>query len=256
MCLHNAVVLPPTPLQNVLLSKCLQPCDSASNVIVKRSVLYLFINLRCAESVCLYYGLRVCGQKYIITTDFHHLYIIIRHLQAKITNFISFKHVFGPRIVPKVDEFIFHAICNILEWNNKRIFHQINVCVENFRKVQHKLLMKPSKVLNNFRCYINNHFINSSCGTISNIAKFIARAFRFQLSNFSTNALRIPCGCRLTLFSCWNMSARYAMRKINGYFLDWIPFRFFLPHWEFILIHVPLSCILHKACIWAYYYAY
>jgi len=53
----------PTPLQNVLLSKCLQPCDSTSNAVIKRSVLYVFINLRCAESVCLYYGLRVCGQK-------------------------------------------------------------------------------------------------------------------------------------------------------------------------------------------------
>jgi len=37
--------------------------DSASNAVVKRSV---FINQRCAECVCLYYGLRVCGQKYII----------------------------------------------------------------------------------------------------------------------------------------------------------------------------------------------
>ena len=40
--------------------------DSASNAVVKRSVLSGFINQRCAEFVCLYYGLRVCGQKYII----------------------------------------------------------------------------------------------------------------------------------------------------------------------------------------------
>jgi len=39
--------------------------DSASNAVVKRSVLSVFINQRCAECVCLYYGLRVCGQKYI-----------------------------------------------------------------------------------------------------------------------------------------------------------------------------------------------
>jgi len=31
-----------------------------------RSVLSVFINQRCAECVPLYYGLRVCGQKYII----------------------------------------------------------------------------------------------------------------------------------------------------------------------------------------------
>jgi len=74
MCLHNPAVLPPTPLQNVVLSKCLQLCDAASNAIVTRSVLYVFINLRCAERVCLYYGLRVCGQKYIIIIVFHHLY--------------------------------------------------------------------------------------------------------------------------------------------------------------------------------------
>jgi len=39
--------------------------DSASNAVVKRSVLSVFINQRCAECVCLYYGLHVCGQKYI-----------------------------------------------------------------------------------------------------------------------------------------------------------------------------------------------
>ena len=40
--------------------------DSASNAVVKRSVLSVFINQRFAESACLYYGLHVCGQKYII----------------------------------------------------------------------------------------------------------------------------------------------------------------------------------------------
>ena len=40
--------------------------DSASNAVVKPSVLSVFISQRCAECVCLYYELRVCGQKYII----------------------------------------------------------------------------------------------------------------------------------------------------------------------------------------------
>jgi len=43
--------------------------DSASNAVVKRSVLSVFINERCAECVCLYavcYGLRVCRQKHMI----------------------------------------------------------------------------------------------------------------------------------------------------------------------------------------------
>ena len=38
--------------------------------VVKRYVLYVFIKLHCTESVCLYYGLRVCGQKYIIIVLF------------------------------------------------------------------------------------------------------------------------------------------------------------------------------------------
>jgi len=38
--------------------------DSASNV--KRSALSVFINQRCAECVCLYYGLRVCGQNTLL----------------------------------------------------------------------------------------------------------------------------------------------------------------------------------------------
>jgi len=40
--------------------------DSATNAVVKRSVLSVFINQLCAECVRLYYGLRVYGQKYII----------------------------------------------------------------------------------------------------------------------------------------------------------------------------------------------
>jgi len=40
--------------------------DSASNAVVKRSVLSVFINQGCAEFLCLYYGLRVCGQKTLL----------------------------------------------------------------------------------------------------------------------------------------------------------------------------------------------
>jgi len=46
---------------------CLKPCDSVCNAVAKRSVLYVFINLLCAESVCFNYRLRVYGSKYIIT---------------------------------------------------------------------------------------------------------------------------------------------------------------------------------------------
>jgi len=41
----------------------LDTSDSASNAVVKHSVLSVFINQRCAECMCLYYVLRVCGQK-------------------------------------------------------------------------------------------------------------------------------------------------------------------------------------------------
>jgi len=44
----------------------LDTSDAASNAVVKRSVLSVFIKQRCAEYLSLYYGLRVCGQKYII----------------------------------------------------------------------------------------------------------------------------------------------------------------------------------------------
>jgi len=50
----------------VKLEISLDTADSASNAVVKRSVLCVFINQRCAECVCLYCGLRVCEQKYII----------------------------------------------------------------------------------------------------------------------------------------------------------------------------------------------
>jgi len=130
--------------------------------------------------------------------------LLFKHLDkrqtpsAKITNFISFEHVFGPRVVPKVDEFIFHAIRNILDWNNKTIFHQIQVWFDDFGKLQHKFLTKPSKVLNNFRCYINIRSITSRRGKILEQAKFPAWAFRFQLSSFFTNALRCQWNRRLS----------------------------------------------------------
>jgi len=37
-----------------------------TNAIVKDSLLHVFIKQHCAESVCLYYGLRVYRQNYII----------------------------------------------------------------------------------------------------------------------------------------------------------------------------------------------
>jgi len=104
-------------------------------------------------------------------------------------------------------------------------------------------------------------FTSSSAGVarFSNIGKFSAWAFRFQFSNFSTNALRVsmklsialalPCSFRLTLLSCWNTSARYAKQKINGYFRDWILFRLFLS----LIIYVNF-CLLLDACIWVYYH--
>ena len=110
-------------------------------------------------------------------------------------------------------------------------------CFDDFGKIQHKFLTKPSKVLNRFLCYINIHFITNRRGTISNIAKFPGWSFHFQLSSFSTNALRVsikskivlplPCtsSFRLTLLSCWNTSARYAKLQMKWLFsrLDIIP---------------------------------
>ena len=108
----------------------------------------------------------------------------------KIANCISSKHVIGPRIITKVDEFILHACCNILDWNNSKLFHQIQVGFNDFRKVQHKFLTKLSKLLNNFQCYINIHVITSRRGKILNRAKSPAWAFRFWMWSFSMNALR------------------------------------------------------------------
>jgi len=41
----------------------LQLCDLASNTAAKRSVMYVLINLRCADSVCLYRTDFVCVTK-------------------------------------------------------------------------------------------------------------------------------------------------------------------------------------------------
>ena len=75
---------------------------------------------------------------------------------------------------------------------------------------------------------MNIHFITSRRGKILKRAKFRAWAFRFQLSSFSTIALRasmkstivlpLPCSFILTLLSYWNVSERYAKRKATRFF--------------------------------------
>jgi len=50
----------------VKLEISLDTTDSASNGVVKQSVLSVFINQRCAECMYLYYGLRGFVPKYII----------------------------------------------------------------------------------------------------------------------------------------------------------------------------------------------
>jgi len=51
------MVLPSTQLQKVSAT----PWFRRFQCLVKRYVLSVFIDLRCAECVCLYYGLRVCS---------------------------------------------------------------------------------------------------------------------------------------------------------------------------------------------------
>jgi len=52
---------------------------------------------------------------------------------------------------------------------------------DDFGKVQHKILTKPSKVLNNFQCYISIHFITSRRGKISKIS---CLSFSFAIFKF------------------------------------------------------------------------
>jgi len=48
--------------KRTMVFRCLYLCGSASNTVAKRSVASVFTNLRCADRVCLYYGLRVSLQ--------------------------------------------------------------------------------------------------------------------------------------------------------------------------------------------------
>ena len=51
---------------HILLRKCLWPCDSESNAVVIRSVLSVFINLCCADSVFLCFDVvSACKKKFI-----------------------------------------------------------------------------------------------------------------------------------------------------------------------------------------------
>ena len=69
------------------------------------------------------------------------------------------------------DAFILHAICDILNRNNKKIFHRIQVCLMILGKYSTDS-SRSFQVLNNFRCYINIHFFTSRRGKIFNIAIF------------------------------------------------------------------------------------
>jgi len=68
----------------------------------------------------------------------------------------------------------------------------------------------------------------------------------------SKTVLPFPCSFRLTLWSYWNMSARYAKRKIKWLVLrlDTILFSPWSPSIDF-------NCyILLDACIWVYYHTF
>jgi len=76
----------------------------------------------------------------------------------------------------RVDESIFHAICNIrLEQQNDFSPNPSFDGFDDFGKVQYKFFFtKSSKVLNNFQCYISIHLITRHCGKILEQAKFPA----------------------------------------------------------------------------------
>jgi len=59
--------------------------------VVKRFVLYVFINLHCTESVCLYYGRRVCGEKYRIIKYFE--------TETETSKFVHFAEIFFKNVL-------------------------------------------------------------------------------------------------------------------------------------------------------------
>jgi len=86
---------------------------------------------------------------------------------------------------------ILYAYWNILDRNNKKIFHQIHVVLMISEKYSTKSSRRPPK------CWTTSDAISAftsspvAVAKISNIAKFLAWAFRLQFSSFSTNALRV-----------------------------------------------------------------
>ena len=126
------------------------------------------------------------------------LWIIVRHLQPKSQILLVSNTYLAPDLFRRSMSSSFMQSATFFDWNNKTTFHQIQVCFDDFGKLLHKFLTKPSKALNNFRCYINIHSITSRHGKILEQAKFPAWAFRFQLSSFFTNALRCQWNRRLS----------------------------------------------------------
>ena len=90
------------------------------------------------------------------------------------------------------------AYCNILDWNNKNIFHQIQVVLMISVKYSTNSSRNPP------RSWTNSNAVstfNSSPVAWHNlyIEKFPAWAFRCQLSSFSTNALRLSIKSKIVL---------------------------------------------------------
>ena len=124
----------------------------------------------------------VLGKRSNYRRSFPNIWTIVRHLQLKITNFSSFEHVFWPRLVPMVDEFIFQAICNILDWNNKTIFHQIQVCFDDIGKVGYNTnsLRSPP------RCWTTFDAISTFTSSPASVARFSNKQ-NFLLELFAPN---------------------------------------------------------------------
>ena len=174
---------------------------------------------------------------------------------AKITNFISFEHVFGPRLVPKVDEFIFHAIRNIFRLEQQNDFSPNPSLFWWFREITaqipyealqgvEQLSMLYQYSLHHQPPWQDSRTSKISCLSFSlSIVKFFHECA--EVSVKSTIVLPLLCSFRLTLLSCWNMSARYSRRELK-WLLSWQGTISFFP-WSLRICFNSYRAKLHTA---------
>jgi len=179
---------------------------------------------------------------------------IIRHLQPKITNCISFEHVVGPSIVPKLDESSYMQSATFSSGTTTGFFIKSKFVLMISGKYSTDSSRGPPT------CWRTSNAISSFRGKILEHSKISCLNCHFQFSSISTNALRVSMKSKIVLpLLCSFRKIKWLFSRLGTIlFFPWsLPIDFNSYPVELHTarcVHLSLLlCILNLACyVWKF----